>query len=162
MNIPHFPTARKANLVIQEVPNEVLVYDLDNNKAHCLNHTAALVWNACNGSRSVPEIAQIIGLEAGSEIPDELVWLAIDQLNESDLLERQIQSELAGSSRREAIKKLGLASMIALPIVASLVAPQSVLANVSCSCSALDTPPTLQCTNRPPCPTNSCSGGFCI
>lgn len=160
MNIPHFPTARKANLVIQEVPNEVLVYDLDNNKAHCLNHTAALVWNACNGSRSVPEIAQIIGLEAGSEIPDELVWLAIDQLNESDLLERQIQSELTGSSRREAIKKLGLASMIALPIVASLVAPQSVLANVSCSCLAING--TQDCVNRPPCPTNACSGGFCI
>jgi hypothetical protein len=31
------PLARKEGLVIQELPDEVLVYDLDRDRAHCLN-----------------------------------------------------------------------------------------------------------------------------
>lgn len=37
------PLARSEGLVIQEMPDEVLVYDLETNKAHCLNETAAFV-----------------------------------------------------------------------------------------------------------------------
>ena len=48
------PLARKEGLVIQELPVEVLVYDLDRDKAHCLNETAAMVWRKCNGCSSSP------------------------------------------------------------------------------------------------------------
>ena len=44
------PTARKNGSVMQEMPDEILIYDLDTNKAHCLNETSALVWKACNGT----------------------------------------------------------------------------------------------------------------
>ncbi len=47
------PIARKEGLVIQEMPEEVLVYDLDTNKAHCLNQTAAFVWKSCDGKNSI-------------------------------------------------------------------------------------------------------------
>jgi hypothetical protein len=40
----HLPRVRKKNLIIDELADEVLVYDLDRHKAHCLNRTAALVW----------------------------------------------------------------------------------------------------------------------
>ena len=43
------PVARQEGLVIQEMPDEVLVFDLKTNKAHCLNETAAFVWKACDG-----------------------------------------------------------------------------------------------------------------
>src|SRR6266571_4556339 len=36
------PLARKEGLVVKEVSGEVLLYDLDRDKAHCLNQTAAL------------------------------------------------------------------------------------------------------------------------
>jgi hypothetical protein len=49
MKSPQFPCARKAGLVIQDMPDEVLVYDLDTNKAHCLNKSAAFVWRSCDG-----------------------------------------------------------------------------------------------------------------
>lgn len=130
-----FPTARTSGLVVQDVPNEVLVYDLESNKAHCLNQTAALVWRACDGKTSIPEIASLIGSQAGEKVSDELVWLAIDQLQENGLLGAQIQTKFAGQSRREALKKIGIASMVALPIIASLAAPKSVMANTSCSCT---------------------------
>jgi len=134
MNNSNFPTARKSGLVIQEVPDEVLIFDLDSNKAHCLNETAAMVWKACDGSTSVEQIAKGLTTKTGKGVSDDLVWLAIDQLNENSLLATPVASTFKGTSRRDAIKKIGLASMIALPVVASLVAPQNALANVSCIC----------------------------
>ncbi|MDQ2976351.1 MAG: hypothetical protein M3R69_13215 [Acidobacteriota bacterium] len=35
------PQARKKDLIIEELPNERLVYDWKNNRAHCLNQTTA-------------------------------------------------------------------------------------------------------------------------
>ncbi|PYS90053.1 MAG: hypothetical protein DMF62_05880 [Acidobacteria bacterium] len=136
MNNPQFPTARNSGLVVQEVPNEILVFDLENNKAHCLNDTAAMVWKSCDGKTSVPEIAKYLEIQTGKGVNDDLVWLAIDQLSENHLLEKTASSPFKGQSRRDVIKKIGLASVIAIPVVASLVAPQSVLANVSCVCTS--------------------------
>jgi hypothetical protein len=124
------PVARKSGLVVQEMPDEVLVYDLNSNKAHCLNQTAAKVWQACDGSQSISDIAA----ELGKGNNEDLVWLAIDQLSENDLLEAKVASKFKGQSRRDVIKKIGLASIIAVPVIASLVAPQNALAAQSCNC----------------------------
>ena len=158
MNNPQYPTARKAGLVVQEVPDEVLVYDLDTNKAHCLNKTAAAVWRFCDGKSSVPEIAKFLSSEMGTKVDDDLVWLAIDQLNESSLLEAEVEPKFQGQSRRDAIRKIGIASMIALPIVASLVAPKSAMASASCNCRGGG---PIQCATG--CPNNGCDPlDFCI
>lgn len=153
------PAARTTGLVIQEVPDEVLVYDLDSNKAHCLNQTAAIVWKSCDGTNSVSDIANIVGAKTGQAVSDDLVWLAIDQLNENNLLEMQVQARFAGQSRRDAIKKIGMAAVIALPIVASLAAPRSAMAAASCVCTVL-----ADCQAQPPCPTTACDGptGLCV
>ncbi|MEO8649030.1 MAG: PqqD family protein [Acidobacteriota bacterium] len=155
MNNPQFPTARKSGLVVQEVPDEILVYDLDSNKAHCLNQTAAIVWKSCDGKNSVSDIAKLVETEAGSKVSEDFVWLAIDQLSENNLLESEIRSAFSGESRREVIKKIGLASMVGLPIIASLVAPQSAMASASCAC--VTTPECIAKT----CPTTICSLGVC-
>jgi hypothetical protein len=148
MKKTQIPMARKEGLVIQEMPDELLVYDLETNKAHCLNETAYSVWKACDGKNTVADIAALF--ENGSE---DLVWLAIDQLNENDLLEREYRLDLNGRTRRDLIKKVGLASVIALPVVASLTAPSSALAAASCAC----TTPT-SCVTQPACPsTNNCA-----
>jgi hypothetical protein len=135
MNSSQFPTARKSGLVIQEVPDETLVYDLESNKAHCLNQTAALVWRSCDGQTSIPEIARLVEEQAGGKVTEDFVWLAIDQLSENNLLEQELRANFDGQTRREVIKKIGLATMVGLPIIASLVAPQSVLAAQSCRCN---------------------------
>lgn len=158
MRNPQFPTARKAGLVIQEMPGEVLVYDLDTNKAHCLNETAAFVWKSCDGNTSIQDMAGILATQTGKSVNEDLIWLAIDQLSENRLLEKEITSSFSGQSRREAIKKIGMASMIALPIIASLVAPQSALAVGSCSCiSPGDCPAQTTC----PSTTNCNPSGIC-
>lgn len=160
MNNPQFPIARKTGIVIQEVPDEVLVYDLDTNKAHCLNQTAALIWKSCDGSKSVSDIAKHVESLAGGRISDDFVWLAIDQLNENNLLEKEVQANFNGLSRRDVIKKIGLTSMIAIPVIASLVAPKSAMAAASCNCGS-----NLECglaTPNAACPTRTCNGiGLC-
>ena len=158
MNNSQFPIARKNGLVVQEVPDEVLVYDLDTNKAHCLNQTAAMVWKWCDGNNSITDIAKLVESQAGGSVSEDFVWLAVDQLSEKNLLEHGIKANFAGQTRREVIKKIGLASVIGLPIIASLVAPTSVFANTSCVCATADdclTQPQPQCGD-------SCSGGMCI
>ncbi|MGI8408699.1 MAG: PqqD family protein [Pyrinomonadaceae bacterium] len=156
MNNSQFPVARRNGLVVQEVPDEVLVYDLDSNKAHCLNKTAALVWKSCNGMNTISDISKLVESEAGGSVSGDIVWLAIDQLSENGLLETQINSKFAGQSRREVIKKIGLASMVAIPVIASLVAPQNALAVGSCSCTVDD---ACAATLGRNCPTTRCDNG---
>ena len=53
MNNETNPISRSNGLVIHEIPGEVLVYDLNSNKAHCLNEPAAFVWKYCDGTHSI-------------------------------------------------------------------------------------------------------------
>ncbi len=140
------PMARQTGLVVQEMPGEVLVYDLDSNKAHCLNESAALVWKSCDGTKSVTDIVRQFESNGGGKVTEDFVWLAIDQLNENSLLENDISPRFKGQSRRQVLKTIGLASMVALPVIASLVAPQSALGAVSCACT---TPANCAATNCP-------------
>jgi len=157
---PQTPLARRNGLVIQETPDEVLVYDLETDKAHCLNQTAAFVWKKCDGKTSVTEIVGQFEKQTGSIIEEDLVWLAIDQLNERKLLEKNIASKFTGESRRSVLKKIGFASVVALPVIASLVAPSAVLA---VACSGVQTPASCgsgNCNAGTPC-TSDAQCGTC-
>lgn len=162
MNNSQYPLARTNGLVVQEVPNEVLVFDMETNEAHCLNETAAMVWKYCDGKTSVPQIAEILGEGKDSAVSDDLIWLAIDQLNEHKLLEKEVATKFAGQSRREVLRKIGLASMVALPIIASMAAPRSVLASTSCLCSGsgANNPDCL--LQVPNCAGTTCTSGACV
>ena len=143
------PKAREDDIVVQNTPNELLVFDMKTNRAHCLNETVAEVWGRCDGTRSVSEIAE--SFEGANE---DLVWLAIDELEKHDLLEAGEGLSLSGRSRRELVKKIGFASVIALPVVASLAAPSNALAAASCTCTAPG-----DCTTQTSCPsTTNCNG----
>lgn len=155
MKNPQNPTARNNGLVIQEMPGEVLVYDLDANKAHCLNQSAAFVWKSCDGTNSVADIVREFEANAGGQVSEDFVWLAIDQLQENGLMASGTESRFAGQSRREVLKKIGLASMVALPVIASLVTPQSAMAAGSCACVN-----AAACATQTTCPsTINCNGG---
>ena len=143
------PIARKTNLVIQELPGEVLVYDLETDKAHCLNNTAAAIWKSCDGNNSVAEITRILTGANGDGAHEDLVWLAIDQLNENNLLEKKIPTNFHNQNRREVIKKIGLSAVIALPLISSLVAPKAAQAGSVCQ--------NIQCTSNADC-ASGCAG----
>lgn len=152
------PLARQKDIVIQETPNEVLVFDMNSNKAHCLNASAAFVWKACTGENSVADIAEQFELSGNGSVTEDFVWLAIDQLQDTSLLENEMSPRFEGQSRRQVIKKIGFASMVAVPMIASLVAPQNALAVGSCVCVAPG-----DCVIQVSCPsTVNCNGsGVC-
>jgi hypothetical protein len=119
------PLARKEGLVIQELPDEVLVYDLDRDRAHCLNQTAAFVWQRCDGRTSTGEIARSLGQKVNASVDEKVVWFAIDQLGRNHLMASLPvpPQSVAGLNRREMVRALGLAAAVAVPVVASIVAP---------------------------------------
>lgn len=105
-----------------------MIYDLEINKAFLLNPTSSVVWQLCDGTKSVEEIANLVSKELDETIPEDLVWLALDQLKNNNLLANKgiEKTNFLGVSRREVIKKIGLSSMVALPLVSSIVVPNSV------------------------------------
>ncbi len=146
------PVAKKEKIVIQELPDELLVYDLSTDKAFCLNKTSAFVWKSCDGTKDVTAITQLMEKEFKSPIDEDLVWLALDQLGKDRLLDVKPENKFSGYSRREVIRRVGLASVIALPIIASLAAP--VAAQVATCSGASDGTP---CQNN----NRICCGGVC-
>ena len=147
------PLARKQGLVIQELPDEILVYDLDRDQAHCLNHTAALVWQHCDGHTTTASIAQSLATELNSPVDEKVVWLALDQLGRNDLLAQQPVPPpmLAGLNRREMVRALGIAAAVAVPLVTSIIAPTPTQA---ASCFV----PGTACTSPAQCCSGACAG----
>ena len=151
------PQARTEGLVIRELPGEVLVYDLERHKAHCLNETAAAVWRNCDGDTAPTEIGFRLAKEFGTPVDDDVVWLALDQLGSLNLLERPVVRP-TGLSRAQLVKRASIvAAAIALPVTASLVAPTAAMASASCvgcgqSCTGAAQCSGPGCAGCPTCP----------
>lgn len=148
------PISRNKDVVVQELGDEVLIYDLIMNKAYCLNETAKLVFDLCDGCRNVTEISQMMSQKLKTSVHEDLIELTINDLRKNKLLEESMPpvSLLTGATRREMIKRVGLASMIALPMISSVVAPTAATAASGTPCLAPGTMVTL-----PPQPTgNEC------
>ena len=150
------PRARKDGLIVQNLPDETLVYDLERDRAHCLNQTAAFVWQHCDGRSNAREIARALDHKIKQPVDEKLVWLALDQLNRNHLLTETPAPppQVAGLNRREVMRALGLSAAVAIPLVASIVAPMPAQAatcfGAGASCSS---------------PAQCCSGicdGVCI
>lgn len=149
------PLARKDGLVVNELPEEIVIYDRESHKAHCLNQTAALIWKRCDGRTTPARIAASLQKELNAPISEDLVWYAIEQLEKDDLLvEKIIRSRpKTGVSRRELIKRLGLAAVVAVPLITTMVAPTAVEAAAS-GC--------VQCGSVLCCPPATCQAGICV
>ncbi len=149
------PMARKEGLVIKEIDDEVLVYDLNRDQAHCLNASAALIWRHCDGKTSISQLAATLGLETGVTADKNVILMGLKDLTRIHLLEndslRDYPALGTGISRRDAVKRIGLAAGIALPLVISISAPTPVQAAVSCG---------ARCK---PCSSGAdCCSGVCI
>jgi hypothetical protein len=119
------PLARKNDLIQRQVDGELMVYDTASNKAHCLNDTAARVWGACDGHTSVPDIAARVAADLQIAVDEKTVWHALAHLQKTQLLEEAVVPPelLRQLGRRDAVRKLALASVVAVPLIASIVAP---------------------------------------
>jgi len=150
------PRARREGLIVQELPDELLVYDLARQKAHCLNRTAALIWNRCDGKTNVEQLVLLLSNEINAPVGPEVVWMAFDQLSKAQLFQGKARTWPGASriSRRELIRRAGAAAAIALPIVSSVVIPEAVQA-------ATCRPSNAACTSPAQCCSQLCNAGHC-
>lgn len=156
------PKARKEKLIIKEIDNETLVYDLENDQAHCLNSTAARVWQLCDGLISVSEIAQLLDEPTETKADETVVWLALDQLQKFDLLEEALSApaHLAGLNRRQWVRNVGMAA-IALPVIMSIAAPTPAQTASQCACITPNCrPDNCACAGNVNC-VHKCNAGVC-
>lgn len=158
------PFYRSNDLLTQELNGELLIYDLRIDKAYRLNSTLADIWQFCDGKHSVTEISEQISRRQNAAIGEDLIWLGLDQLRKSNLIENgeEIKTTFEGKTRREVIRKIGLASLIALPMLFSVVAPEAVnAASTSVECRKIPaSTPALICYT-PGCAIGTCSGFSC-
>jgi hypothetical protein len=148
------PQARRRGLIIKEVDSEILIYDQETNKAHCLNPAAAKVWKYCDGETTLADACSSLSCDFDTPIDEKLVWYAVEQFSRDNLLQKEIEPPafiIAGMNRRQMVRTLGLAAMVAVPLVTSIVAPTPAQA-------ATCFPPGQPCTASAECCSGLCDG----
>jgi hypothetical protein len=152
-----FPKAREDGLVVRELPGEVLIYDLERHKAHCLNQTAAAVWRHCDGETSPTEIGYRLAREFSTPVDEDVVWLALEELGTLSLIDGAVVRPTPGLSRAQVLRRLGVATAaIAVPSVLSIAVPTASAA----ACGTVSCPNSAFCvSNQPSCPT--CTSSLC-
>lgn len=125
----NLPEARTAGIVVQYLGEEILIYDLTINQVFCLNKTLSVVYQACDGITFFDE------LKRRFNFTDELIFLALDELKKYGLIEKSasICLPLTQPTRREIIKSIGLTA-IAVPLIASVIAPTAAMAQSAAAC----------------------------
>src|SRR6185503_8879317 len=144
------PHARTKDLVIRKLGDETLVYDLANDRAHCLNETAAFIWKSCDGKMTAAKTARDMGKALRVPADTNVVWLALEELERINLLENYKKPGNGNVvSRRDLMLKYAPAAL-ALPVIMSISAPTPAQA-ASCVCPGCC--PGFRC---------SFSGNFCV
>ena len=119
-----YPTSRRSGLLIDQIGDETIVYDQLRQEAHALNRLASIVWKHSDGTRSVQELAIIVGAELVTNANASIVEYALDKLATAHLLEDETLT------RRDAVRRMTYASAaaVALPAVLSIAAPTPAMA----------------------------------
>lgn len=151
------PKARpRDELLVENLADELLVYDNATHRAHCLNRSAALVWSLCDGKATIGTLRAALEAE-GLPTSDDVIALGLGQLDKAGLLAEKpyLPGAAARHSRREMLKKLGIAAglAVALPLVQSIVAPS--VAQAASACVPIG---GRGCNKNNPC----CAGGICV
>ena len=162
------PKARTKGILVEELDDETLVYDLETHAAHCLNPAATLVWRRSDGHTTVRAMVPPLG-EVGLPEEEALVWMALSRLDEAGLVEPvTLPGSKGGFSRKEVLRVLGAtaAMTLLLPAVDSVVAPLAASAASCVSLAACVALPKTACGGLPICEnrTNCCkrSGSKCV
>ncbi len=119
--------ARRDGLFVQDVGDELVIYDRNTRKAHRLNPTAALVWRACDGETRLADIVEAVQRKLGPAADENLVRIAMGRLAAVHLLEKDLGPSVGevAESRRAFLRKGAAAGAISLlmPVVVTLPRP---------------------------------------
>ena len=139
------PSRRIEGLTLQELGDEILVYDLDRDVAHCLGPVAARVWSACGDGVSESDF-----LNSNPNIDEQTMHFALAELRGQMLLKGEPLIVHNAMSRRQLVTNAA-AVAVGATLVTLIVAPTPAHAGsapgITCpaggSCSAT----TLACNS---------------
>jgi hypothetical protein len=133
------PVARTENLLIQEVGDELIVYDETRDTAHCLSAIATRVWYLCDGQNTVENIARLLQEDIDFTPNQTVDWqglvkLTLAELEQFHLLDAAVTEPLSSpkTSRRQVLKKVSLVGGFAIgslfPAIKSIIVPTPAMA----------------------------------
>ena len=118
---PSSPCARSEDLIVEELGEEILVYDMKADRGHCLSPMAARVWRRCDGRTPAKDMSAELDLD-----PD-AVDRALDELAACKLLEPTPELTVVaangnGATRRELATRFVKAGAVAAaaPLIVSV------------------------------------------
>jgi hypothetical protein len=141
------PRARRSGLVVRKLGDETVVYDVERHRAHSLSPLVARIWRACDGHRSLEEIAEAAARGEEEPGPD-AVALALLRLRRARLLEGRSVSAATLGRRRETLRRLAGLSALALVTIATPTPLHAASCTPSTICTSL---PSKSCTGLPCC-----------
>jgi hypothetical protein len=111
------------HFIVEQLMNEVMIYDQERNKAFCLNHKAAFVWQHCDGTTTIDELTTLLRQVSAEPVDTAIVQFALETLAADGLLEPStFESRIpAGMTRRSLMQKFGLSAAMSLPVVTALL-----------------------------------------
>ena len=149
------PLARCDSLIVKELPDETLVYDLRSSQAHCLNLTAARVWKNCDGERTVAQLVGVFDTEGHAVVSEEIIWLALAQLEKFDLLEiAPAKPKVLAMNRRELARSIGIGAIL-LPMILTITVPTALAQASGCRNDPCNSPSDC-CPSNPDCKKSKC------
>jgi hypothetical protein len=118
------PSARSGDLIVEELGDELLVYDQKTDRGHCLSSTAARVWRRCDGHTRMEDLSAELDLDRNA------IARALSELDACELLERAPELTVVpargdGATRRDVATKFVKAGAVAAaaPLIVSVAAP---------------------------------------
>jgi hypothetical protein len=119
------PRARRLGVFTEELPDELLIYDMDRHQVHCLNRPASVIWRRCDGKTTIADIATAASAALACPVAEDVVWHAVGQFAGLELLDSTdaAPAERARLSRRAVLAGMGGIVGLALPTVTSMTAP---------------------------------------
>ena len=159
LNKNYCPNARTDKILTTKVGKEWVVFNTATNTASCLDALTAAVWAACDGKTKVSGLPGLMDRSGYTNVNEHVIWLAIDQLSKTGLLEESIDIPLLdknGLHRRKALSMFRTGALAALPVVAS-ISIQPAMAQMSHGCR----PEKASCTANSDCCYGDCEEGRC-
>lgn len=161
--------ARQHELLVEQVGDETVVYDLESKAVHCLSPLAAVVFENCDGRMTPAGCATVATERLGRAVTEDEVVAALDQLEERSLFSSPVLKLENGNgmSRRDFARRSAVvgASALAVPLITSIAAPTAAMAasGIASGCAGCGKNP--DCVSNHCCQSNagkSCNQGCCV
>jgi hypothetical protein len=158
------PGRRCESLVVQDLPEEVLVYDLQRHRAFCLGKNISWIWRQCTGHRTPKQMADALGKELGVPVGEDVVDVALHRLARARLLSSPIPPMPAAPhrSRRELLRRVGVVGGLSILAISSPTAGQAATclpAGTCVSSHCMDAGGRVCCSGSNACRQNSMACG---